>query len=180
LDLNRLSRGEQILGISAALLFLLSFFPLWAKYEVSGDAFGVDASASERFSAWSAAFNFLMKLGLIFALIVLVLVIAKSFGSLDNVQMPVPLGLVYLGLAGLTFLLMLLFVLIGPEESEAGVNFGDLGFEVSRGPLLFVGVVLGAAMAFGAFMHFQGESGRTTTTGPATRGPGTPPPPPGA
>jgi hypothetical protein len=175
--MNRLSRGEQILGISAALLFLLSFFPLWAKYETSAETFGVDAS--ERFSAWSAAFNFLMKLGLIFALIALILVIAKSFGSLDNVQMPVPLGLVYLGLAGLTFLLMLLFVLIGPEESEAGVNFGDLGFEVSRGPLLFVGAVLGAAMAFGAFMHFQGE-GTTTTTGPATRGPGTPPPPPGA
>ncbi len=176
MDMNRLSRGEQILGVSAILLFLLSFFPLWAKYETSAETFGVESS--QRFSAWSAAFNFLMKLGLIFALIVLILVIAKAFGGLDNVQMPMPLGLVYLGLAGLTFLLMLLFVLIGPEESEAGVNFGDLGFEVSRGPLLFVGVLLGAAMAFGAFMHFQGE-GRGTTAGPPP-GPGTPPPPPRA
>jgi hypothetical protein len=175
--MNRLSRGEQILGISAALLFLLSFFPLWAKYETSAEAFGIESS--QRFSAWSAAFNILMKLGLVLALVALVLVIAKSFGSLDNVQMPAPLGLVYLGLAGLTFLLMLLFLVIGPEESEAGVNFGDIGFEVSRGPLLFVGVLLGAGMAFGAFMHFQGESG-TTATGPPTRSPGPPPPPPGA
>jgi hypothetical protein len=178
LDLNRLSRGEQILGATAALLFLLSFFPLWAKYETSEETFGAFAS-SERFSAWSSAFNFLMKLGLILALIALILVIVKATGGLDNVQMPVPLGLVYLGLAGLTFLLMLLFVLIGPEESEAGINVGDLGIEVSRGPLLFVGALLGAAMAVGAFMHFQSEGGRTTT-GPTRTTGAPPPPPPGA
>ena len=179
MDLNRLSRGEQIFGVSAALLFLLSFFPLWAKYETSEEAFGQFAT-SESFSAWSSAFNFLMKLGLILALIGVIFVIAKAAGALDNVQMPVSLGLVYLGLAGLTFLIMLLFVLIGPEESEAGVNFGDLGVEVSRGILLFVGVVLGAGMLFGAFQHFQQEGG-TAAARPSPPPPGPPPaPPPGA
>jgi len=155
---------------------LLSFFPLWAKYEASEETFGAFAT-SQRFSAWSNAFNFLMKLGLLLALVALVLIIAKAAGGLDNVQMPVPLGLVYLGLAGVTFLVMLLFTLIGPEESEAGVNVQDFGIEASRGPLLFAGVLLGAGMALGAFMHFQGD---TATTATAPRQPGPPPPPPGA
>ena len=169
MDLNRLSRGEQIFGVSAALLFLLSFFPLWAKYEVAEEFFG---GATQRFSAWSGAFNFLMKLGLIFALLGVALVIAKAAGALDNVDMPVPLGLVYLGLGGLTLLIMLLFLLVGPTGAS------QPGFEVSRGPLLFVGIVLSAGMAFGGFMQFQGE-GRAGT--PARR-PGPPPagPPPGA
>jgi hypothetical protein len=181
LDLNRLSRGEQILGVCSALLFLLSFFPLWAKYEASEEAFGAFAT-TQRFSAWSAAFNFLMKLGIILALIALVLIIVKAAGGLDNVQMPAPLGLIYLGLAGLSFLLLLLFTLIGPEESEAGVNVQDFGIEASRGPLLFVGVLLGAGMAVGAYLHFQQE-GRATTVAPRQPGPppGPPPaPPPGA
>jgi hypothetical protein len=175
--MNRLSRGEQIMGICAALLFLLSFFPLWAKYETSEETFGAFAT-TQRFSAWSGAFNFLMKLGIILALIALVLVIAKAAGAMDNVQMPVPLGLVYLGLAGLSFLLLLLFTLIGPEESEAGLNVADFGIEASRGPLLYAGVLLGAGMAFGAFMHFQGEFGKTMAEAPQPGPP--PPPPPGA
>ena len=172
MDLNRLSKGEQILGGAAALLLVLSFVPFWAKYETPGiEGGGFDVpGASSRFHAWSAAFNFLTKLGLILAIIALVFVIAKAAGALTNTNLPAPEGLIYLGLAGVSFLLILLTLLIGPQE----FGLGGTSVEVSRGPLLFVGALLGAAMAFGAYLHMQ-ESG-TATTGTGV-GPSTPPPP---
>lgn len=171
MDLNRLSKGEQIMGGAAALLLLLSFVPFWAKYETPGfEGGGIEvAGTSTRFSAWSGAFNFLSKLGLLLAILALVFVIAKAAGALTNTNLPAPEGLIYLGLAGVSFLLILLTLVIGPQE----FGLGGSTVEVSRGPLLFVGVLVAAAMALGAFLHFS--SGSTTTgVGPSTP---TPPPP---
>ena len=175
MDLNRLSKGEQILGGAAALLLLLSFVPFWAKYETPGfEGGGVEvAGASSRVSAWSAAFTFLSKLGLLLAIVALVFIIAKAAGALTNTNLPAPETLIYLGLAGLSFLLLLLTLLIGPQEEFGGVNISG-SVEVSRGPLLFVGVLLGAAMAVGAFLHMQNDGSATTGLGPSN--PQGPPP----
>jgi hypothetical protein len=170
LDLNRLSKGEQIMGGAAALLLLLSFFPFWAKYETPEAEFGgIEVpGTSTRFSAWSGAFNFISKLGLILAIILLIYIIAKAAGALSNTNLPAPESLIYLGLAGLSALLIILTAVIGPQE------FGLVGggLEISRGPLLFLGALIALAMVAGAFLHNQG--GATTTAGPGRT---TPPPP---
>lgn len=173
MDLNRLSTGEKILGGSALLLLLTSFISLWAKYE-SPEVAGVLESQATRENAWSEAFNFLTKLGLILTIVALVLVVAKAAGAFDTVNLPAPLGLIYLGVAGLAALLIVLTAVIGPQETYGGfgaeVDLEDFGVEVSRGPLLYLGALLSLAMAGGAFMHFSGGDVRTRTGTPGTPG----------
>jgi amino acid transporter len=168
LDTSRLSQGEKIVAICSGLLVLFSFFPLWAKYEY--DFGGI--SDSERYSAWSDAFTFLSKLAILLALTVLVLVILRGVGKNLNL----PTGLIYVGLGGLTSLLMLLLVITGPREigEIPGVGEIDLqgleqSFEVSRGIMLFVGLALAIGMLIGGYLHMQSEADAPVT-------PSTPPP----
>ncbi len=172
MDISRLTRGERILGISALLLLILSIFPLWAKYEVSGGdlGFGIEIpDASQRYSAWSAATPFTIKLALVFALLALILVAIRAAGT--NVNLPVAPSMLYLTFAGAAAGLLLIGVIMGPEGND--LSFG--GFEISRGPLMFAGLLLGLAMAAGAWLHQQ-EEGSTAVT-PMAGGPPMVPPP---
>lgn len=167
LDLNKLTKGEQILGGSAIALLILSFLPLWAKFEVPEIAgFG----GSTRFSAWSAAFGFLLKLALILTIIAVIFVVLRAVGT--SLNLPVPAWQIYAGTAGLTLLLLLITVLTGPVGDQG--SFG--GYEWSRGIAVFIAPLLGAGMAYGAYLHMQ-EEGGTSTTGGSTGGTTTPPPP---
>jgi hypothetical protein len=177
LDLNRLTRGEQILGISALVLFITSFLSLWGSYEVSADLpEGVpeiaDTSVSTSFSLWSG-YGILPKLGVVIAFLLVVLVVAKAAGALDNANLPLPAGLIYLGGSAITVLTMILALLAGPEgDNDVSVGFAE--YEQKRGLLLFLGVALSLAMAVGSFLHFSGGD----TSAPRTTG-GPPPGPPG-
>ena len=127
-------------------------------------------SFEESFNFWTG-YGIIPKLGMFIALALVVLVILKAAGALDNVNLPFPLGLLYLGGSVITVLTLLLALVAGPEgENETSVGFATL--ELQRGLLLYLGVLLSLAMAAGAFLHFSG--GETGT--PAAR-PGTAPPP---
>ena len=161
MDLNRLTKGERILGGSALALLILSILPFWVKWEF-GDF-------TERAGAWSAYFGFLLKLALILALIALIFVILKAVGT--EMTLPVPAWQIYLGLAALTLLLLLIVVVTGPKGDQGSSD----GFEYSRGIALFLAPILGAGMAYGAFLHMGEEGGtRPSVTGGPTH---TPPPP---
>ncbi|MEA2435128.1 MAG: hypothetical protein QOG54_2585 [Actinomycetota bacterium] len=175
MDPNRLTTGEKVLGVSGLLLFILSFLKLWAKIEVNseglGDLGGL-GNATQKFSAWDA-YGFLVKLGLICALIAVILVIARA--AMANLSLPVPLGLVYLGLAGVTLVFTLLALAVGPDESGSGTFFG-VSVEISRGIGLFIGAILAIVMAAGAWLHYQSEGTGTPVVG-STLPPTQPPPP---
>ncbi len=161
--MSRLTRGEQLVLGSSIVLLVLSFIPMWAKYEVG---------VTSRFSAWSGAFPFYVKLALILAIIAAALTVIRAAGT--QLNLPFAAGLVYVVLMGLATLLLLIGALAGPAGSE----FESLGgIEVSRGPLLFASVVIAAIGAYGAYLHMQTEGTTTTPTygGPPTTGP--PPPP---
>jgi hypothetical protein len=172
LDTSRLSQGEKIAAVCSGLLVLLSFFPLWAKYEVE---FG-GVSDSERYSAWSDAFNFLSKLAILLALTVLVILVVKAVGK--DIKLPVNTGLLYVVLGGLSSLLLLLLVITGPRDVTEipGVSGVDLSgfedaFEVSRGIMLFIGLVLALGILVGGYMHMQNspeEPAAPTTPPPAS------------
>ena len=170
MDLNRLTKGERILGISAALLLILSFLPLWAKLEIETGIAELDSTS--RFSAWSDVFGFLLKLGLVLAIVALVLVALRAAGT--ALTLPVPNWQIYAVCAGVTLLLLLITVLTGPKGDQGSAA----GYEYSRGLAIFIAPVLGAAMAYGAFLTMSEEGGslptRTTTSG---TGPTDPPPP---
>jgi hypothetical protein len=171
LDMNKLSPGERVVMFASAALVVLSFIPLWASYSIEiegiGGVGGVDESQS--FSAWSGAYGFLMKLGIIIAIVALGLTIARMSGA--SLSLP---PLTYVGLGAGATVLLLIGVVMGPEDGGlGGLAAAAAGFDVSRGILLFVGVVLAAAIAVGGYMHMQAESTTTGYTGAVT-----PPPPP--
>jgi hypothetical protein len=156
LDTSRLSRGEQILGASGVVLFLSSFLEIWASADVPG-------LGSVEANAWDA-YGFLLKLGLILALVAVALVVARLLGA--NFQLPASLGLIYTGLGALTTFLILLTVLVGPDDEGADI----IGVDVDRGFMLFVGLILAAVMTYGGYLHMQEEGTVPTPTEP-------PPPP---
>ena len=161
MDVNRLSTGEKILGGSALALFILSFVGIWAKVELKGAGVGL----TEKFSAWDG-YGFLVKVALLLALVAVALVLARA----ADANLNIPWNTAYLGVAGLTLLFMLLALLVGPDESGSGESFG-VSVEISRGIGLFLGTLLAAAMAAGAWMHQGGVTTTTATT------PDAPPPP---
>ena len=180
MDLNRLSKGEQILGVSALILFISSFLGLWGSFEVStdlpeGTPEGLVETSADlgSFNLWSG-YGLLPKLGMVIAFLLVVLVVMKAAGAMDNMNLPVPVGLIYLGGSVLVVLTMLLALLAGPEgDNEQTIAFTT--YEQQRGLLLFVGIILSLVMAAGAFLHFSGGD-----TSSATRPGGAPPPgPPG-
>jgi hypothetical protein len=156
LDASRLSKGEQIVGGAGIVLFITSFVTLWSKYEGGGE--------TERTSAWKSPegfgsiYPFYTKLAVILALVAVVLVVIRALGT--DLNLPLPLGLVYVGIGGLVSLFMLLTLLIGPKE----IDFP--GVEESRGIFLYLGVLLSLAMLYGGYMHMQSETSAPTPTEP--------------
>lgn len=167
LDLKRLSRGEKILAVAAFLLFVASLFQSWGSQDVSTDVFKgfpdeaqdqIEARFSQEiadYSIWSG-YGFLPKLGVLIGLLMLLLVIAKAAGALDELNMPIPLGLVYLG-GGLVVLVAMLVALLAGPEGDNRVTVRGTTFEQNRGVLVFIGVLLGIAIAAGALLHRQEE-----------------------
>ena len=154
--MDKLSKGEQVVGGASALLLIMSFFSLWAKVEAG--------PLTARGNAWDSILPAFLKLALVLVLVALVLVGLKASGT--SLTLPVTWGLAYTGLGALITLLLLLAVLIGPDDGGVSV----IGFEVSRGFFLLLSPLFGAAIAVGGYMHMQGEA----AAGPA---PGHTPPP---
>lgn len=154
---------------------------MWGKIEVTTDlpegvpdTFG--GSASTKFSLWDG-YGLLPKLGILIALLLVIVVIAKAAGALDSISLPVPLGLLYLGGAAITVITMLIALLAGAEGDNEVSGFGTK-IEVQRGLLLYLGIVLSIVMAVGAFLHMQDEgTAPTAAAGPPAGAP--PPRPPG-
>lgn len=166
MDLDRLTKGERIIGISSLALLILSFLPLWAKLEIDVAGF---AGGTTRFSAWSVVFGFLLKFALVLALVALVFVVLKAVGT--SMTLPVPTWQIYAVCAGVALLLLLITVLTGPKGDQGSAA----GYEYSRGLAIFIAPILGAGMAYGAFLRMSEEGGSSTsTTGSGTS---TPPPP---
>ena len=150
--MNKLSSGERMVFWSSLALLICSFIPMWMKIEAS--AFGV--SFNERGNAWQGFGFFPVELALYLTIIALGLTIAKMAGA--KVSLP---PATYLGLCGAAFVLLVLGIVTGPEGGE----LGGAGIEVSRGIFLFVGAVIGAAMAYGGYQHMN-DTGVTEPVAP--------------
>lgn len=164
--MDRLSTGEKVAGGSALVLLLLSFFPLWAKFEAEVTGFG---GSSARFGGWSAATPFYTKLAFALALIALALVVIRA-AALD-VQLPFAQGMSLLVLGGLATVLLLITLLAGPVGDQGSSDFGGATFEYSRGLAMLIGWLVAAGIAAGGYLHMQDESS-TGAVGPPPEPPG--------
>lgn len=147
---------------------------MWGSIDVSAEGVPdelTDLGGAGDFSLWNG-YGILPKLGVLIALALVIFVVARAAGALDNMNLPVAPGLIYLGGAALVVLTMLIALIFGPAGANESSAFG-VTYEAKRGLLLYLGILLSLAMAAGAWMHMQGE-GTTTTAG---TGPATPPPP---
>ena len=176
MDVNRLSRGEQIAGI-AALLLLIDMFLNWYGANLNGaqsalaDRVGIDTNVN----AWQA-FSTTDILIFVACVVTLVMVGVQVMGS----QVPVSLPMIAAALGGLTTLIILWRIVNQPGPNDAiNVDFGA-----------YLGFVLAAALTYGAIQAGDGlESMRTeagslaTGAAPAVAAPGgavgdpAPPPP---
>jgi uncharacterized membrane protein len=139
MDLNKLTTGDKIIGVSGILLFIFSFFH-WLGYDVG--------PLSVAQSAWSFTILWI-------AVLLGVLLVAYVIGKAAGVAMPdlgsVTWDQIVLGVAGLVFLLILIKLIAGP--SAHGVNLSSVGISKSRKIGIFLGLIASGGMLFGAFLN---------------------------
>jgi hypothetical protein len=145
--MNRLNQGEKTFLGASALFFILTWIPAWAKVSIAG--------FSESGNGWES-YGFWGKLALILALAGLVIGGLKLAGQQVNVP-----SVALVGIGALVLLCTVLMLLVGPDVEGADAI---PGVDVDRGLLLYVGIVLGAAMTYGGYQAMQAEG--TTTTPP--------------
>jgi hypothetical protein len=159
MDLNKLSRGDQIIGISGIVLFIFSFFD-WLGATVSVGSRGIPGfSASGADNAWGFT---LTLLAVLIGLVLVVYVILKAAGvEIPDTFGSVTLAQILLGLAALALLFVLIKIIVGPNlpSVPAGISVSkDRKFGI------FIGLIATAGLAAGAFLNFQ-ESQKGSTPG---------------
>jgi hypothetical protein len=163
MDLNRLTLGDKIMGVSGILLFIFSFFK-WLGYDYG--PFSVSASA------WSFT---LCWLAVILGVLCVAYVVLKAL----DVKLPdlgsVSWGQVILVIAALAFLLILIKLIAGP--STGGVDISGTGISKSRKIGIFLGLISSAGLVAGAFLNARDSGELPGSLGGKKRGDATPPPP---
>ncbi len=160
MDLNKLTTGDRVIGISGIVLLIASFLD-WFKAEYQGQDLG-SGNAWDFTIAWLAVL-----IGI--AMVVIVLVRAADVNMGDA---PWALILLIMGVVAFAFVLIKLI---------AGVDTGNplgVDVEVKRQIGLFIGLVASAGLAVGAWLNFQASGGTLPGMGGGS-GRGTAPPPGG-
>jgi hypothetical protein len=152
-DLRTLSTGTKIL-LAAGILLLIDTFLAWQ--EVSVEVGGVEiASASQ--NAWNGFWGVVMGI----ALIALLVWVAVHIFQVELPDLTIPERTVTAVLAGIVFVFAVLKNLIDDYSAWAS----------------YVGIVLAAGVAVGAWMRMQ-EADMAATAGEPAAAPPPPPPPP--
>jgi hypothetical protein len=142
-NLNKLTRPEQIIGASAIVMVIASFLP-W--FTASYKGFG-----STSINAWSGDVGFFWGvIPTLIALVMLAHVVITKF--VENVTLPdLPWPRIHMigGIAAAV--LVILKLLIGIDTGGAEV----LGVDVSRGIGIFLAAIAGLGLAYGGFTYNQ-------------------------
>jgi hypothetical protein len=155
-DINKLSLGEKIMaGAGIVLVIDLLVFP-WHSVDVFGETFTRSGIESPN--------SFYGLLAFLIAAAVVVLIVIRNF---TNVQLPSDVGgqswSMLFFIAGIVIAALLLLKLVVETEF--------LGFGA------YLGIILGAAMAYGGYLVRQ-EGPAAAAGGGSTASPPPPPPPP--
>src|SRR3954451_15960187 len=171
MDVDRLSNGEKIAGVSASLLFIFMFFD-WFSVDVNGGLFRVSFGGS----AWDA-----LDVIPIILLIAIIAALAVAVVRLTDADFEPELSMnAVVAILGIVSLLLILYRIVDPPNS------GVTGIDVSPAVGIFLGLIAAAGIAFGGYRAMQeegssfGDIGDRLASGRGGRGgPGaTPPPPP--
>src|SRR4051794_11534643 len=137
MDLNRLTTGDKVIGISGILLFIFSFFK-WLGVSVSGGKLFGEVSASK--SAWGFTLTLL-------AVILGILLVAYVGAKAAGVELPALGGITWNQIvfivAAIIFLFILIKLIVGPADVPDGVS-KDRKIGIFLGLLSSVGILAGA------------------------------------
>jgi len=163
MDVNRLSTGEKIAGVSGILLLLFMFIFSWFTVEGTGDFGGLNAWESFAFIDF-----------VLFLTCIAGIALAISAASQSDVDLPVALSAITAGLGILSVILILFRIIVTPGFD---IPFGgDVDTDRSIG--VFLGLIAAAGIAYGGWRAMQEEG--SSFSGPADRRTAPPPPPPPA
>jgi hypothetical protein len=176
MDLNRLTQGEKIAGVSAILLFVFMFFD-WYSVTISGIAQSVSIEGSGG-NAWDTL-DFIP----IFLLLTIIVTIANAAieASESDVETPVHGGTVVTVLGVISFLLILFRIIDTPTFASYGGVSADGSVEFG----IFLALIAAAGIGYGGYRAMQEEGtsfgdAADRLSGGSGGGPsaGPPPPPP--
>jgi hypothetical protein len=179
MDLNKVSQGEKIAGLSSIVLFVFMFFD-WFTVEVSGGNGVFSATATGGGSAWDA-------LEWIPIWLVLTIVIALGVVALrltDSQYEPQVPGNAVVAIFGAVSFILILYRIVDPPGAG---SVPGLSIDVSPAFGIFVSLVAAAGIAYGGYRAMDeegvtfGEIGDRFGGGSrpqGTRPPAPPPPPP--
>jgi hypothetical protein len=165
MDLDKLSSGEKIAGVSSIVLFIFMFFD-WFTVEVSGGNGIFSASASAGGSAWDA---------LDWIPIVLVVTIVAGLGIavlrlMDSPYEPPVSGNAIVAILGAVSFLLILYRIIDPPGAG---SVPGLSVDVSPAFGIFVSLVAAAGIAYGGYKAMQDEGTTFADLGDRFSGGGT-------
>lgn len=163
MDLSKLSLGDKVIAGSGLALLIFSFLP-WFKFEFSG--FGVSTSHTQ--NGWDYFFTGIVPV--LLGLVMIAWVVATKLADVKLPELPVPAGLMLLGIGGLAALLVVLRLLIGGDDEGTGLLDRSFG--------LFLATLAALGLAGGGFLKFQEDGGELPKSGGNTQGGGTQPPTP--
>ncbi len=177
MDVDRLSTGEKIAGISAILLFIFTFFD-WFTVSASNGLVSVSVGGS----AWDA-----LDVIPIILLIAIVAAVGVAVVRLTDADFEpsISMNSVVAILGGISVLLILYRIISPPDSGFSGVD-------VSPAVGIFLGLIAAAGITYGGYRAMQEEgasfgeigdrmgSGGRGGTGGSGPTPPPPPPPPGS
>jgi hypothetical protein len=150
MDLNKLSRGDTVIGISGIVLFIFSFFN-WLGFNYNGAVATVGRINVQSGNAWSYT---LTLLAVLLGLVMLAYVVMKAL----SVEIPdkfgnVTLAQILVGIAAVAFLFVLIKVIAGPNV-PGGFALPST-YSKSRKFGIFVGLAATIGLVAGAFLNLQ-------------------------
>jgi hypothetical protein len=139
-DPAAVSRPNWI-AAGGSLILLISVFLSWYSYSVKGG--GAFAGASAKQNGWDSGIG--AKLVALLALIALAAIAVEMFAT--NVTLPLPSSLIVLGAGGLSVLLVLLKLVVKPDDHGV-VNIG-LAYGI------FVSLIAAALTTYGGYLKMN-------------------------
>ncbi len=164
MDINKLTRGEQIIGV-AAIVFIISTFLPW--FSASFEGFGLSETSTA--NGWDVGFLW-GRFPALIALVMLVWIILDKLTDVTLPDLPVARGQLLLGLGALVALLVVLKLLIGEDGGVSGAEaamLDEFGVKISRSWGLFVAVIAAIALAVGGFFAMQEDGAGASSTPPS-------------
>lgn len=159
MDLNKLTTGDKVIGVSGIVLFIASFFKwLGLKFE-GGEVLGQRVSGDiGSKSGWGFTLTLIAVL-IGIALVVLV-ALKASDAKLPNLG-GVSWAQIMLGAAAVAFIFVLIKLIAGFDTS------GVSGLESTRKIGIFIGIIASAGLVAGAWLNFQMDKARgSSSAGP--------------